>query len=73
MWLGFQKFEFAHTTLGAFLHFHRQAEAIQLELKKSIEYAVRSPLSSERWRYAAGRRRRDTACAAGGELLRKGC
>ncbi|MCC7337039.1 MAG: B12-binding domain-containing radical SAM protein [Pirellulaceae bacterium] len=39
MWLGFQKFEFAHTTLGAFLHFHRQAEAIQLELKKSIEYA----------------------------------
>ena len=39
MWLGFQKFEFAHTTLGAFLHFHRQAEAMQIELKKSIEYA----------------------------------
>ncbi len=39
MWLGFQKFEFAHTTMGAFLHFHRQAEAMQIELKKSIEYA----------------------------------
>lgn len=39
MWLGFQKFEFAHTTMGAFLHFHRQAEAMQFELNKSIDYA----------------------------------
>lgn len=39
LWLGFQKFEFTHTTLGAYLHFHRQAQAMQVELEKSIQYA----------------------------------
>ncbi len=39
MWLGFQKFEYAHTTMGAYLHFRRQALAMQAELAKSIEYA----------------------------------
>ncbi len=40
MCMGFQKFEFAHTTMGAYLHFRRQALAMQAELEKSIEFAV---------------------------------
>lgn len=39
LWMGFQKFEYAHTTMGAYLHFRRQAVAMQVELAKSIEYA----------------------------------
>ncbi len=39
LWMGFQKFEYAHTTMGAYLHFRRQALAMQVALAKSIAYA----------------------------------
>lgn len=40
MRMGFQEFEFAHTTMGTFLHFRQQALAMQLELNKSIDFAI---------------------------------
>jgi hypothetical protein len=37
--MGFQKFEYAHTTMGAFLHFRKQALALRAELERAIEFA----------------------------------
>jgi radical SAM superfamily enzyme YgiQ (UPF0313 family) len=37
--MGFQKFEYAHTTMGAFLHFRKQALALRAELERAIDFA----------------------------------
>jgi hypothetical protein len=37
--MGFKKFEYADTTLGAFLHFRKQALALRAELERAIEFA----------------------------------
>ena len=40
LWMGMDKFEFAHTAMASYLHFHNQASNMQLELERSIEYAM---------------------------------
>lgn len=38
-WMGPAKFEYAHTTMGSYLHFQRQAANIASELHVSMDYA----------------------------------
>ncbi len=40
LWMGFAKFEFAHTTMGSYLHFRKTALLMQQELDRSIDYAI---------------------------------
>lgn len=41
-WMGPAKFAFAHTTMGSYLHFQRQAKTMQKELRISMEYAQKT-------------------------------
>ncbi|GAB5403427.1 MAG: radical SAM protein [Aureliella sp.] len=38
-WMGPAKLEFAHTTMGSYLHFQRQSKLMQRSLLRSIQYA----------------------------------
>lgn len=40
MLMGFDKFEWAHTTMGSYLHFRNQALNMQNELKASVDFAM---------------------------------
>lgn len=41
LWMGPAKFEFAHTSMGAFLHFHHQTKRMLEELDVAIDFATR--------------------------------
>lgn len=38
LWMGFDKFEYAHTTMGGYMHFRKQADGLRASLAQSIEF-----------------------------------
>lgn len=45
LWMGMDHFEYAHTTMGGYLHFKRQADALERSLAESIRiFSIDSPI-----------------------------
>jgi radical SAM superfamily enzyme YgiQ (UPF0313 family) len=43
MWMGLDKFEYAHTTMGGYMHFKKQADLMSQSLARSIELYMHQP------------------------------